>query len=246
MVELSESINLKKSKNYEKPRIAFFSFTGCEGCQFSILESPAFDIEWLFNNFDIAEFRLLRDKKSSGPLDIAFVEGAISRDEEEKELREVRKRAKYLIPMGACAVIGGVIGRLNGRPVNEVVEVDYVLRGCPINPKEFFYLLHHYLEKGKFPEEKKLAVCTECPLRGKDCLLHNGKPCLGPITYAGCGALCPKAGVGCEGCRGILPQANLKGFMTILRKVADDEKITNMLLRYQKRLPSLPGEDDKI
>jgi len=239
---------------HKKPRIAFFSFTGCEGCEFAILESTSFNVEWLFDNFEIAEFRMLRDKKSKGPLDIAFVEGAISRDEELEELKKIRKRCKLLIALGACAVIGGVPGMLKQNkenserfakeweitcagPLENYVNVDYKLRGCPINPKEFFEFLHYYLEKGELPEEKKHSVCVDCPLKGEKCLLHNGKPCLGPITYGGCGAPCTTNGYRCEGCRGFLPNANVKNFIRILEKVGDKETIGRMLIRYQRCLP---------
>jgi coenzyme F420-reducing hydrogenase gamma subunit len=41
-------------------------------------------------------------------------------------------------------------------------------------------------------------------------VIQRDRICLGPVVRAGCGALCPNFGVGCEGCRGLVPNPNLK------------------------------------
>ncbi len=200
------------------PRLAFVDFTGCKGdlVQVLNLEEVLFD---LLRHMDIAAFRLAgNDNQDSW--DIAFVEGSITRPEEEARLREVRGKSALLIALGSCAVTGGMncLDRLMdgatehmgrpARPLSDFVHVDAALPGCPINREEFLRTMKNLLI-GRKPEASSHPVCMECKATGNVCRLNMGRPCLGMIALAGCGAACVTQGATCWGCRGLAPGAEL-------------------------------------
>ncbi|MFW9934042.1 MAG: hypothetical protein ACFFDU_00750 [Candidatus Thorarchaeota archaeon] len=218
------------AENEEKPVVAFFGLTCCAGCQLEILnqEERLLDILGAIN---LVQFRMGSSAIHSGPYDICFIEGSVTNEDELKKLKELREKSKILIAMGACATTGGVNAMRNGRnieelkqnvytdashvktlpnvlPLKEYVKVDYELQGCPINGEEFIEMVIALLSGGE-PLKKNYAVCVECRLKENACLMKEGKLCLGPITRAGCGALCPSVGFPCEGCWGPVPQANV-------------------------------------
>jgi len=106
-------------------------------------------------------------------------------------------------------------------PLSRVIEVDYMLPGCPPPPELIFKTLTALVE-GKKPQLPLKSVCDECPLKKENkrlenlkrwyesssginpekCLLEQGFLCLGPATRGGCGAKCPSALVPCRGCMG--------------------------------------------
>lgn len=217
-----------------KPRIGIFSLSSCEGCIVEILgvEERFFDILKLIS---IVESRVLG--VSGGelePLDIALVEGAVTRKEEEELLKRIRKRSRVLVALGDCACYGGrslvkdyevdrikaeLPGGLNefrSDPIERYVKVDYKLYGCPVSKQEFLKLLKDLLLSRIF-QQPAYNVCAECLLNGADCLLEKGELCLGPITRAGCKALCPSVGSPCIGCRGLSDDANVEAFIEILK-----------------------------
>jgi len=157
-----------------KPKVAFFSFTSCEGCQLQVLNLED-EILDLVGQVEITQFREAMDKISD-EYDIAFVEGSVSQESEIERLK--------------------------------VVKVDYRVYGCPIDKGEFLEVIASLLI-GKKPNIPDYPVCVECKLKENECLILNGMWCLGPITRAGCGAICPSNGNSCEGCRGFLPEANI-------------------------------------
>lgn len=216
-----------------KPKVGFFSFTGCEGCQLVVL-SMADKLLDLVGAVEVVNFREASSAKSND-YDIAVVEGSISTVHEIEELRAIRQRAKILIAIGACAHIGGVncIRNFNNQyeikkevykdkaahfdsilaqPVDSVVKVDYYVRGCPPNRdgEEFLEIVTAVLQ-GKKPFIPNFPVCLECKRRENVCVFHKTKPiaCLGPVTRAGCGAPCPGFGNACIGCRGLVDEPNL-------------------------------------
>jgi sulfhydrogenase subunit delta len=199
-------------------RVAVFMLTGCSGCQLELLPSLLKSIP----RVDVLCFKLVKEKAEDS-YDVAFVEGAVDQRDFEL-LRRLRERARFLVALGTCSVAGGVsalknlLGRTSGKafPIEEVVRVDYRLRGCPISANEFAEVLRD-LSIGKIPREKDYAVCVECEEMEIPCLLEKGEPCLGPIIYAGCDAICPAQGIGCWGCRGILDDANLSSFAKLLK-----------------------------
>ena len=257
----------------KKPRVAFFSLTSCEGCQFALLDlgRKFFDflkrvelidfslIEELpfpkFKTNSHGRFRISRGKKPSErfshAIDVSFVEGLPIKKEEVKLLKKIRKESKILVAMGNCAALGGIpemknyqgkektirfiykkLKNIENPEIKEIdnfVKVDFVLPGCPINGEEFLKYVKELI-KGKIPKIPQKPVCSECPLQGTpNCLLRKKEPCLGPITLAGCEAVCPRNGQLCYGCRGILKDIDPKGFLETLKKLKKPEDIEDNL-----------------
>ena len=221
----------KKSKRSNKKlNIGIFAFSGCEGCQLSIIDL----FEKLSDVLKFAEigfFKLAQEDNKIETMDIAFIEGAITTKEEAWKLEDIREQTKFLVAIGECAVSAGVPAMRNSIPnlkaehilkktlqVDEVVHVDYRLRGCPIDTDEFTSLVSS-LAIGKIPREINSPVCKECTEQEIDCFLLRGIPCMGPVTCMGCNALCPSIDTPCEGCRGMTNDANInelkKKFMDI-------------------------------
>ena len=222
-----------------KPRVAFFDFTGCEGCQLDVLNLEAEELLPLLNAVDVVTFREVMTG-ASDEYDVAFVEGSISREAEVPRLKHIRERANVLVAVGACATSGGVNGLKNGyptsealrlvygqdagnyntarvRPLSDFVTVDYNLRGCPISTSEFLGLVKALL-LGRRPDCPGYPVCVECRLVHNVCVFERRQTCLGPVTRAGCNAICISSGQHCRGCRGLVDDANLESERDILKK----------------------------
>jgi coenzyme F420-reducing hydrogenase gamma subunit len=246
-----------------KPKIAIFDFACCEGCQLQIvnLEEEILD---LLGAADVVEWREARSEKSD-EYDIAIIEGSITRLEDEERVKLIRSRAKVLIALGACATMGGVnklknnfdlddvkkcvYGKAASKPhlhtgltkaVDEVVDVDYYVHGCPIDRKEFTYIVRSLL-MGKTPEIPDYPVCVECKAQGNPCLWEYDQVCLGPIIRAGCGARCPSNGFRCFGCRGYIDNPNVEAAKDVITKYGlniDDLK-TKMVLFGSQQEPTI-------
>ncbi|MFC1780708.1 cytochrome B [Planctomycetota bacterium] len=246
-----------------KPRIAIFDFACCEGCQLQIvnLEEEILD---LLGAADVVEWREAMSEQSH-EYDIAIVEGSITRPEDAARLELIRSRAKVLIAFGACATIGGVnklknnfnldevkecvYGEAASKPhlntamtkaVDEVVKVDFKIHGCPIDRKEFTYIVRCLL-MGKTPNIPDFPICVECKANGNPCLWEYGQVCLGPIIRAGCGARCPSSGFRCFGCRGYVDNPNVDAAKEVIEKYklnVEDLK-TKMVLFGSKQEPTL-------
>ncbi|MFH1226936.1 MAG: NADH:ubiquinone oxidoreductase [Planctomycetota bacterium] len=222
----------------QKPRIAFFDFTSCEGCQLQVINCET-EIPELIGMVDIVNFREAMSERSDN-YDIAFIEGSITTDAEVDTIKKIRQNAKIIVALGACACIGGVnclknhytidqvkkmvYGKDAGlystiptRPIDQVIPVDYYIRGCPISKAEFLKVTKALL-LGKKPEIPNVPVCAECKLAENVCVFEKGKFCLGPVTLAGCNAICPSNNDGCEGCRGFMNQSNINSEKDILKK----------------------------
>jgi sulfhydrogenase subunit delta len=233
-----------------KPTVAFFDFTGCEGCQLTVIDALQTHAE-LLDAVEIVNFREALSEKSDH-YQIAFVEGSCTRKSDEARLLSIREQAGILVALGACAHIGGVnairkgmdmqeVRRLvyrdfaetfetaDARPVEEIVEVDAVLPGCPIDREEFVRILKTLLQ-GRRPQPPSYPICMECKLKEVTCLFTLGKACLGPVTRAGCGAICPSFGMPCEGCRGLIPSPNLASLREVFGEYEFDEQL------YQERM----------
>ena len=246
-----------------KPKIAIFDFACCEGCQLQIvnLEEEILD---LLGGADVVEWREAMSEKSD-EYDIAVIEGSITRLEDEERIKMIRSRAKVLIALGACAVIGGinklknnfdldevkkcVYGKAAGKPhlrtgptkaVGEVVQVDYAVPGCPIDRKEFTYIVRSLL-MGKKPEIPEYPVCVECKAAGNPCLWQYDQVCLGPIIRAGCGARCPSSGFRCFGCRGYVDNPNVDAAKDVIVRygLSIDDLKTKMVLFGSKQEPTI-------
>lgn len=214
-----------------KPKVGIFGLTGCAGDQLVLLdcEDQLLDIIELL---DLRDFAMASSARGEGPLDIAFVEGAVVTPGDEALLRQVRERARTLVAIGTCAVWGGVpaIPSATPRPelmravygdiadryaptsvraLHDVVGVDAEITGCPIERHELLDAIASLLA-GNLPLLPKYPVCTECRIRENRCLLNeDSQLCCGPLTRAGCHARCPSIGVACVGCRGPAADANV-------------------------------------
>ena len=222
-----------------KPRVAIFDFACCEGCQLQIvnMEEELLDLISVVNPVEWREAM----SDHSEDYGIAIVEGSITRHEDEERLKEIRARAEILIALGACATTGGVnklknrydiedvkhcvygdagdLPHLDTAPtkaLDEVVKVDYKVHGCPINNKEFTYIVRCLL-MGKEPVIPTYPVCVECKMQGNVCRYEYNEICLGPIIRAGCEAKCPSGGLWCFGCRGYVDNPNVNAAQDILK-----------------------------
>lgn len=229
-----------------KPKIAFFDFASCEGCQLQVanLEETLLDVLRLV---DVVSFREVM-KEHSDDYDIAVIEGSIARPMDEERVRGIRARAKVLIGLGACAQLGGVqrlgnrwtpeenkravyggavedgLGDQNPffekprhRALDEVVKVDLFVPGCPISRDELARVLVALLT-GRRPPIPDYPLCVECKKRENVCLFTIGKACMGPVTRAGCGAVCPSHGNECQSCRGFISHPHTEAQIDVLRK----------------------------
>ncbi|MCU0799808.1 MAG: NADH:ubiquinone oxidoreductase [Candidatus Thermoplasmatota archaeon] len=225
-----------------KARVAIFDFASCEGCELQIvnLEEKLLD---LIDIVDVVSFREAM-KEHSNDYDIALIEGSIMRPMDEERIKKIRERAKVLIAIGACACLGGVNKLRNEWPVeevkkevygdallegnkffdvfptkavDEVVKVDFYIPGCPIDRNEFAKVITA-VALGRKPRLPSYPVCVECKKRENICVFELGQFCLGPITRAGCNAICTSFQDGCEGCRGFLDDAKMDAQKDVLRK----------------------------
>jgi coenzyme F420-reducing hydrogenase gamma subunit len=219
-----------------KPKVAFFDFACCEGCQLTVVDSLQTHLD-LLDAVEIVQFREAISDQGED-YQIAFVEGSITREQDEERLLRIRQQADILVALGACAHIAGV-NALKGlhpledvrkwvygdkadwydtypaRPIGAVVEVDAVIPGCPIDREEFIRVVKAVL-LGKKPAIPDYPVCVECKKKGNVCVFHVGRTCIGPVTRAGCDAICPTYGAGCEGCRGLIPHPNENAMKDVL------------------------------
>jgi sulfhydrogenase subunit delta len=214
----------------KRPKVAVFKFASCDGCQLSLLdiedELLAVDAAIDIANFPEASRRMLK-----GPYDIGIVEGSITTPHEVERIREVRKACRFLIAIGACATAGGIQALRNWKdvkeftrivyaspeyistldrsmPIGSYVHVDFELRGCPVNKYQLLELVNAFLNKRK-PDIPAHSLCIDCKMKGNVCVMvANETPCLGPVTHAGCGALCPSFDRGCYGCFGPMENPN--------------------------------------
>jgi sulfhydrogenase subunit delta len=219
-----------KSKSGKKPKVAVFKFASCDGCQLSLLDVED-ELLALAGAVDIAFFPEASRAMLKGPYDIALVEGSITTHSDAQRIQEVRRKAKTLITLGACATAGGIQALRNWKdvdefirvvyaspqfistlklstPIAEHVPVDFELRGCPINKLQLIELITATLA-GRKPNIPTHSVCIECKRRGNVCIaVTRDETCMGPVTQAGCGALCPSYNRGCYGCFGPMESAN--------------------------------------
>jgi coenzyme F420-reducing hydrogenase gamma subunit len=214
----------------KRPKLAVFKFASCDGCQLSLLDVED-QLLLVAGAVDIANFPEASRRVLPGPYDVGLVEGSITTPHDVERIRVIRKSCKVLITIGACATSGGIQALRNWKdvkeftrlvyaspeyistldrsmPVGSYVHVDYELRGCPINKHQLVEVLNAYLNKRK-PAIPAHSVCQECKLRGTPCVMVSQDiPCMGPVTHAGCGAICPTFARGCYGCFGPAENAN--------------------------------------
>lgn len=222
-----------------RPKIAVYKFSSCDGCQlqFLNLEDELLD---LAGAVDIAYFLEARRQMEPGPYAVGIVEGSITTPEEAERIQHIRKECAFLLSIGTCATAGGVQALRNfadageyaetvyahpeylkflstSTPMSAHVKVDLELWGCPVNKYQLLEVVAALLQQRR-PALPDYAVCQECKRRGTTCVtVASGIPCLGPITQAGCGAICPAYGRGCYGCFGPMPKVDVSAFIPVLQ-----------------------------
>lgn len=213
-----------------KPKLAVWKFASCDGCQLSLLDCED-ELLAVAGEVDIAYFLEASRAVVKGPYDLSLVEGSITTPRDAERIHKIRRASKYLVTIGACATAGGIQALRNFKDVNEFlsivyatpayietlktstpiadhVTVDFELRGCPINKRQLLEVLSAFLH-GRRPNTPPHSVCIECKRRGTVCVMvARGTPCLGPVTHAGCEALCPSYHRGCYGCFGPMETPN--------------------------------------
>jgi coenzyme F420-reducing hydrogenase gamma subunit len=225
-----------------RPKVAFFDFSSCEGCQLQIINNESTLLDFL-SLVEVVNFREAMTERSDD-YEIAFVEGSITRKDEVKRLKKIRKNAKMLVALGSCACFGGVNQLKNRfslswakkrvygnypietepvRPIEDVVKVDLKIYGCPIKKEEVEKIIIN-IALGKSVRHPKYPVCIECKANENICLFDVGEPCLGPITRGGCDSWCPNNRYGCWGCRGPADDANVKEMKKIMKKYGFSEE----------------------
>jgi sulfhydrogenase subunit delta len=211
-------------EGHRKPRLAVWKFASCDGCQLSLLDCED-ELLAVTEAVEIAYFLEATRARIGGPYDLSLVEGSITTAHDAERIQEVRRRSRRLVTIGACATAGGIQALRNFKDVGEFmsavyarpdyidtlatstpisahVPVDFELRGCPISKQQLIEVISAFLV-GRQPVTPAHSVCVECKLRGNVCVMvASGTACLGPVTHAGCGALCPSYDRGCYGCYG--------------------------------------------
>lgn len=207
-----------------KPKLAVWKFASCDGCQLSLLDCED-ELLAVTDAIEIANFPEASRAVVKGPYDLSLVEGSITTSHDAERIHQVRRVSKYLVTIGACATSGGIQALRNFKDVKQFVSyvyptpdyistlskstpiadhvfVDYELRGCPINKYHLVEIISAFLH-GRRPNTPPHSVCVECKWRGTVCIMvANGVPCMGPVTQAGCGAICPAYNRGCYSCFG--------------------------------------------
>jgi sulfhydrogenase subunit delta len=207
-----------------KKKLAVWKFSSCDGCQLSLLDCED-ELLAVAGQLEISYFLEASSAAAEGPYDVSLVEGSITTPHEADKIREVRAQSKALITIGACATAGGIQALRNfadveeftrlvyaspeyistlatSAPISANVNVDFELQGCPISKEQLLEVINAYLNRRR-PRVRAHSVCVECKRRGNVCVMvAHGTPCLGPVTQAGCGAICPSYNRGCYGCYG--------------------------------------------
>jgi sulfhydrogenase subunit delta len=208
----------------KKPKLAVWKFASCDGCQLSLLDVEESLLE-IAGTVHIANFPEASRAVVRGPYDLSLVEGSVTTPHDAERIHNVRRQSKLLVTIGACATAGGIqalrnfsnieeytrivyahpeyIKTLNkSTPIREHVKVDFELRGCPVDKMQLVEVISAFLNNRK-PNIRSHSVCMECKIKGNPCVtVVSGTPCLGPVTHAGCGSICPSFNRGCYGCFG--------------------------------------------
>lgn len=231
------------------PKLAVWKFASCDGCQLSLLNCED-ELLSIVGAVNIAYFPEATRAHVAGPYDVSLVEGSVTTPEDAERIHEIREQSAQVVTIGACATAGGIQALRNwgdieefrsivyahpeylstlsrSTPISAHINVDFELRGCPIDKYQLIEVLASYLQQRK-PRIPTYSVCVECKRKGAVCVaVANGTPCLGPVTQAGCGALCPSFSRGCYGCFGPQdsPNASALGDRLIALGMSNDDVV---------------------
>ncbi|MGC0327987.1 sulfhydrogenase subunit delta [Streptomyces sp. SAI-170] len=235
------------------PTLAVFKLASCDGCQLTLLDCED-ELLALAGRVRIAHFFEASSAVTPGPYDLGLVEGSVTTPDDARRIREIREQCRVLVTIGACATAGGIQALRDfadveefrrtvyarpdyietlatSTPVSAHVDVDFELRGCPIDRGQLLKVVTAFLA-GRKPDVPNHSVCFQCKRRGTVCVtVAHGTPCLGPVTHAGCGAICPAYGRGCYGCFGPSGSANLPALIPLLHRDGMDDRAVERVLR---------------
>jgi len=244
-----------------RPKLAVWKFSSCDGCQLSLLDCED-ELLAVADAVDIAYFLEATSAVVAGPYDVSIVEGSITTAHDAERIYEVRRQSKALITIGACATAGGIQALRNfadvrdftrvvyaspefistlatSTPISAHVPVDFELSGCPINKQQLLEVISAHLAHRR-PRVRAHSVCVECKRRGNVCVMvAHGTACLGPVTHAGCGALCPAYDRGCYGCFGPMESPNTASLSAELaRQGAQDIDLVRVYRTFNADTPA--------
>jgi coenzyme F420-reducing hydrogenase gamma subunit len=252
-----------------KPKLAVWKFASCDGCQLSLLDCED-ELLKVADCLEIALFPEATRTVIEGPYDLSLVEGSITTAHDAERIKDIRKQSKFLVTIGACATAGGIQALRNFKdvkdfinivyaspqyietletstPINAHVQVDFELRGCPINKRQLLEVVSAFLHRRK-PNVPGYSVCIECKKRGTPCVMvTQGITCIGPVTQAGCGAICPAYSRGCYGCYGPTEKPNtasLAGFIED-RLLVPREELRRLFRSYNAEAAVFRKEGDR-
>ena len=252
-----------------KPALAVWKFASCDGCQLSLL-SLTDELLTLAATVDIAYFLEATKAVAEGPYDLSLVEGSVTTAHDAERIQEIRQLSRAVVTIGACATAGGIQALRNfadtevlaeavypkpeylstlatSTPISEHIEVDYELPGCPVDRYQLLEVVSALLN-GRRPRISPASVCMECKRRGIVCVMvSKGIPCLGPLTHAGCGALCPAHNRGCYGCYGPAETTTTSSLADWWheRLEVSHEDIVRALRTYNAAAPPLRAESER-
>jgi coenzyme F420-reducing hydrogenase gamma subunit len=251
-----------------RPKLAVWKFASCDGCQLTLLNCED-QLLALAGAVEIAYFPEATRAVVEGPYDLSLVEGSVTTPVDLRRIEEVRAASRHLVTIGACATSGGIQALRNfadvaeftsavyahpeyiatldrATPISAHVDVDFELRGCPIDQAQLLEVLAAFLHRRR-PRISSESVCVECKRRGNVCVtVAHGTPCLGPVTHAGCGALCPSYDRGCYGCFGPAETTNTISLTRRLRELDMSERdVTRVLRTFNAAAPAFADESTR-
>lgn len=251
-----------------RPTLAVWKFASCDGCQLSLLDLEEALLA-IADAVDVAYFRTATSRESSGPFDLSLVDGSISTPHDVERIHDVRRRSRFLVALGACATTGGIQALRNftdvrryaevvyarpeyvatlatSRGIADYVPVDFELRGCPPDRHQLYEVVSAFLA-GRRPAIAAHSVCVECKLRGNVCVMVTGTPCLGPVTHAGCGALCPTYDRGCYGCFGPMEAPNTGALARALERAGvGNPELVRLFRTFTANAPAFRAESTRL
>jgi len=252
----------------DKPKLAVWKFASCDGCQLSLLDCED-ELLTVAEHITIANFPEASRAVLDGPYDLSLVEGSVTTPHDRERIEAVRRQSAFLVTIGACATAGGIQALRNfadvrefteivyaspeyistletSTPISAHVKVDFELRGCPINKHQLLEVVSAFLNHRK-PNVSANSVCIECKKRGTTCIMvAQGTPCLGPVTQAGCGAICPAYNRGCYGCYGPMETPNTSSLAHRMRELGMTEgEVRRVFRTYNAEEPAFRQEGDR-
>jgi len=252
-----------------KPKLAVWKFASCDGCQLSVLSCED-ELLKLADRIEIAYFVEASSSVVRGPYDLSLVEGSITTPHDAERIREVRRQSRFLVTIGACATAGGIQALRNFRDVKEFisivyarpeyistletstaiaahVKVDFELRGCPINKNQLVEVINAFIH-GRSPTIPPHSVCLDCKRKGVVCVMvARGIPCMGPVTHAGCGVLCPSYDRGCYGCFGPKENPNTESLANwFLQLGSSHGDIVRCFRNFNSDAPAFRAESERM